>query len=217
MIVPVEDGGMNSIRLVLAIVAGCCLLRPEPLIAQGLDFISPFGSLQFSADVVITTKNGMTMTQKMYCDAGKVRTEMSMQGMQTISIERPDLKKIYNVMVAQKMVMEVPFDPSQFKSQPGDASGEHGKYEPVGPDTVDGEACTKYRGMAAKSDKVFFYWVAAATKAPVKLATDDGSFTMIWKNYKPGPQDAALFEPPADYQKMTTPSAPAKAPSDTDL
>jgi hypothetical protein len=211
-VLAVEDAGMNPSRLFLLIVAGCWLLHSKSLFAQDLDFASPFGpTLQFSADVVIMTKDGTTMTQKMYCDTGKVRTEINEHGMQVISIERPDLKKIYSVMVAQKMVMEMPFDPSRFKNQTAAASGQHGKYEPVGPDVVEGVACTKYRGMAAKDDKVFFFWVDAATKAPVKMASEDGSFTMLWKNYKAGPQDAALFEPPAGYQVVHMPGAPGGA------
>jgi hypothetical protein len=35
--------------------------------------------------------------------------------------------------------------------------------------------------------------------------------TMLWKNYKAGPQDPALFEPPADYKVMTMPAMPGGA------
>ena len=35
MFLPVEDAGMNPTRLVFVIVAGCCLLRPEPLADVG--------------------------------------------------------------------------------------------------------------------------------------------------------------------------------------
>jgi hypothetical protein len=82
------------------------------------------------------------------------------------------------------------------------------KFETVGPDTIDGVACTKYK-MTTKDNKVLFWWVNMATKAPVKVTSDDGSFTILWKNYKAGPQDAALFEPPTDYQVMAMPDAPS--------
>jgi hypothetical protein len=62
--------------------------------------------------------------------------------------------------------------------------------------------------MTAKDNKVFFWWVGLATKAPVRLAADDGSFTLDWKNYKAGPQDPALFEPPKDYQTVEAPNIP---------
>src|SRR5271169_6118719 len=97
-------------RLALLIVIGCCLLRSEPLFAD--DVTSPFSpDAQFSADMITTAGKGMTFTTKLYCDKGKMRMEMATQGMHIISIVRPDLKKIYSVMVDQKMVTEMPFDP----------------------------------------------------------------------------------------------------------
>jgi hypothetical protein len=207
---PVEDAGMNSSRLVFAIVAVCCLLRSEPLFAE--DFASPFGpTQQFSADMIITTKDGATMTQKIYIDTGKMRTEMSMQGIQMVSIVRPDLKKIYQVMVTQKMVMEMPYDAEKIKKQIPAISASDGKFEALGPDTVDGVDCTKSKMTSGKENKVFFFWVDADTKAPVKMMAEDNSMTMLWKNYKAGPQPAALFEPPSGYKIMTMPVMPGGA------
>ncbi len=63
-ILPAEDGGMNSLRLVLALVAGCCLLRPEPLAAQAAATTAPAPfemDKQYSADLTIVTKDGMTI------------------------------------------------------------------------------------------------------------------------------------------------------------
>src|SRR5260221_10056808 len=108
------------------------------------------------------------------------------------------------------MVMTMPYDPEKYK-QMATASGPQGKFEAVGPDTVEGVACTKYKITSDKDSKVSFMWVDAATKAPVKMASEDGSFTLLWKNYKAGPQDAALFEPPADYKMMTMPAMPGGA------
>lgn len=200
---------MNPSRLFLVVVAGCCLLRPESLFAQTPDAVSPFGpTKQFSADMVITTDKGQNITQKIYNDSGKVRTEMSMQGMQMVSIVRPDQQKVYSVMVAQKMVMVMPYDPEKYKKMMVASSGPQGKFELVGPDTVEGVVCTKYKVTSDKDNKVFFMWVDAATKVPVKMMAEDNSVTILWKNYKTGPQDPALFEPPADYKVMSMPGAP---------
>jgi len=92
------------------------------------------------------------------------------------------------------------------------STGPQGKFEVVGPDTVEGVACTKYK-VTSKDGKVFFYWIDTAAKAPVKMTADDGSVTIVWKNYKSGPQDASLFEPPADYQMVSMPSMPGAPPA----
>jgi Domain of unknown function (DUF4412) len=202
----VETPEMKPLRLALLIVAGLCLLQPRILPAQTA--AAPYTpDKQYSADQVITTKDGMNVTSKVYADDGKMRTEMTTQGMQMISIIRPDQKKMYSVMPAQKMVMTMSLDSSKLKNMPS-TTGDDSKFETVGPDLVDGTPCIKYKMTSSKTDKVFLWWVAVGTKAPVKMAADDGSFTLVWKNYKTGPQDAALFEPPADYQVMEMPSAP---------
>ncbi len=193
---------MNPSRLFLLVVAGCCLFSPRLLLAQAPPFTP---DKQYSADEVITTKDGTSVTVKAYMDNGKMRNEMNTHGMNVVSIIRPDEKKMYSVMPAQKMVMEMPLDPEKMKAKMPSTSGDDGKFELVGPDMVDGAACTKYK-MTSKDNKVFFWWVKDATKAPVKMTSDDGSFTIVWKNYKAGPQDAALFEPPAGYQVMNMPS-----------
>jgi hypothetical protein len=202
---------MNPSRLVVLIVAGFGLLLP-PLVDAQAPSAPPIPSpsappftpdKEFSADQVATSKIGISMTGKIYMSDGKARAETEMQGMQVISIMRPDQKKMFMVMPAQKMVMVMNLD-DKMMTQINAASGDDGKFDAMGPDTVDGVAATKYK-MTTKDGKIFYWWVAVATKTPVKMTADDGSFTLNWKNYKAGPQDAALFEPPKDYQTMEMP------------
>jgi len=201
---------MNPSRLLFALVAVTCLLRPTTLPAQ--EAAPPFAmDKQYSADLLITTGQGETITQKVYSDNGKIRTEMTMQNMQMVMIIRPDQQKIYQVMVGQKMVMEMPYDPNKFKKQMVAASGPQGKFEVVGSETFGGVACTKYKVTSSKDKNVFFFWIDASTKVPVKMTAEDKSVTILWKNYKVGPQDDSLFEVPADYQVMAMPVMPGAA------
>lgn len=200
---------MNRFHL-LVLTLGCCLAFTHSLVADNT--MSPLAAnKQFSADQVVTA-GGTTMTSKVFSDNGKMRTEMTTSGMQMVSIVRPDLQKVYSVMVAQKMVMEMPYDPGKYSQQIASA-GSDGKFEAIGPEAIEGVACTKYK-ITSKDNKISFMWVDAANKTPVKLAAEDNSYTVLWKNYKVGPQAASLFEPPADYQVMQMPGAPAAtAPS----
>ena len=151
------------------------------------------------------------LTVKIYMDNGKLRNEVTANGMQMVSIVRPDQQKMYSVMTAQKMVMVMPLDPEKIKRVMPLGSGGDGKIETVGPDTVDGVAATKYK-MTTGEGKVNFLWVDAARRFPVKIASEDGSFTILWKNFQVGPQDAALFEPPSGYQVMNMPAMPGVPP-----
>jgi Domain of unknown function (DUF4412) len=198
---------MKLLRLFLLIVAGGCFFRFEPAFAQSAELAYAFPK-QFSADEVVTTKEGNTMNMKTYMDNGKVRSEMTANGMQVISIIRPDQQKVYSVLTARKMVMVIPLDPAKVKQMLPPGSGGDDKVEKVGPDTVDGVASTKYK-LTSSNGKVSFLWVDAAKQFPVKLASEDGAYTVLWKNFQPGPQQAALFEAPSDYQVINMPTAPS--------
>jgi len=196
---------MNLTRLALLIVAGCSLIL-NPLRAQTPAAAPWTPDKQFSADQVITTKDGMTIQSKVYVDSGKIRTDIDAHGMSMSSIILPDEKKMYTVMQQQKMVMEMPLSDAKAKQAAAAAGGGNAKFELVGPDTVDGTATTKYKMTTDNSTKVFFWWINPATHSPVKMAADDGSVTMSWKNYKTGAQDPALFQPPSGYQVMQMPA-----------
>ena len=53
--------------------------------------------------------------------------------------------------------------------------------------------------------------VTGSAEAPVKMMADDKSYTMYWKNYKAGPQDASLFEVPKDFKVMGIPGSSGPA------
>ena len=196
--------------LLLAVVAGACLFgaalvsaqTPTPA-PQTPPWTPP---KQFSAEQIITAGGGVH-DAKTYRDGGKVRMEMDAAGMQVVSIIRADQGKMYSVMPAQKMVMVMPLNPAT-QQKMTEASGDDSKFELVGPDTLDGVPCVKYKSTASNGT-VLFWWINPTDKTPVKMASADGSISAIYKNYKIGPQDAALFEPPADYKTMEMPSMPA--------
>lgn len=194
---------MNLTRLAFVVVAGCTLFL-NPLRAQMPAAWAP--DKQFSADQTVTTKNGMTINGKIHVDTNRIRTDIDAGGMAMSSIVLLDQKKMYTVMDAQKMVMEMPLSATKAQQLQAAAGGGNAKFDLVGPDLVNGTACMKYKMTAGADPKVFYWWVSAATKTPVKMAADDGSFTVLWSNYKPGPQDPAIFTPPAGYQVMQMPA-----------
>jgi hypothetical protein len=193
---------MNFSRVALVAVAGCTLLL-NPLRAQSAAPWAP--DKQYSTEQVMTTKDGMTMNMKVYVDSGKMRTETNMRGMAMTAIVLPADKIMYTVMEAQHMVMQMPLSDAKAKQMAAATGGGGANFQLVGPDTVDGTACTKYKMTAGTDPKVFDWWINTATKTPVKMAAEDGSFTLTWKNYKAGPQDPSLFQPPAGYQIMQMP------------
>jgi hypothetical protein len=212
-IVPNRKYAAVKLSLVAGFLLAGCLLHPEPLAAQAAPAaLPPFAfARQYSAVMVITVRDGNVITNKVYMDGGKVRSELAMQDNSMAMIVRPDQQKVYRVIVDQKLVMEMPLDPAHYDKLMGPA-GPNAKIEAVGPETVNGIACMKYK-VTTPDGKICDLWVDAAKKAPVKLVEQDGTYSAEWKNYQTGPQPAALFDPPADYHKVAAPVAPPAAPA----
>jgi hypothetical protein len=194
-------------RFLVGLVA--CALAVRLLPAQeAQDLASPVTfSKQFSADMIVTGEDGRAMRQKIFTDNDKVRMEMDAGIGPIMMIVRPDQGKVYSIMESQKTIMAMPFDPKTLEAQMAFATGLDRKYDNLGPETMEGVACTKYRFTSADR-KVYYLWVDTARKIPVKMAAADRSFTLLFKNYQVGPQDAALFTLPTGYQTMELPSLP---------
>jgi len=198
---------MNPSRLVFVIVAGCCLLCPASLRADAA--VPPFAmDKHYSADLSIAVKDGPNVESKTYVDGDKMRSDVAMNGMAMEIIVRKDTKKIYQIMVAQKMAMESDYNPDKMAGNTAASFGPEGTFALVGPDTVDGVACTKYTVTSDKTKQVFYFWLDTAKKIPVQMAATDGSLVVKWKNYASGPQDASLFEVPTGFQVMPMPAMP---------
>ena len=201
---------MNSLRLVAALVAFGCLLGPMVLLAQD---DAPFTmGTQYSADVTIITKSGLKIEAHTYLDGDKLRSETKLNGTSVATVVRKDTKKLYHIVTSQNIVMESNFDPAKATGNNAVVYGPTGKFKLLGAEGVDGVPAAKYE-VTASDGKVSYFWMELATKAPLQMASKDGAMTVQWKNYKPGPQDPKLFEPPASYQLMAAPTpAPANAP-----
>jgi hypothetical protein len=194
---------MSQPRFLLLLALG--IFAAVPLRAQ--DSNSPvLFSKQFSADMTTIAKNGMRLESRVYTDSSLLRAETNFQGMKIVTIFRPAEQKMYAILDAQKIVMEMPYDAEKYKEQISAATGIDGTFTKVGPDTIEGIACTKYTETSTDGH-TYNVW-ADANKLPVKIAATDGSFTMFWKNYVPGPQSPELFQPPTGYQVMSLPALP---------
>ena len=204
---------MSPSRFVLTIVAGCCLLRPAFLAAQ--DTSAPFEmAKQYSSELLISSQGGKPVPSKTYVDNDKIRNEMTMNGLNVAMIVRRDEHKIYQLILNQKMGIELAYDPNRYKNA-ATTTGPEGQFEESGPDAIDGVSCTKYKVTSSRTGQVFWFWLDTAQKVPVQMASDDGTMVVKWKNFKVGPQPAALFEIPPGYQFMTMPKVPEMQPPPT--
>lgn len=152
---------------------------------------------EYHVEMIFTAKNGFSVTNEVFVDNGKTRTDINLQSAYMIAIARPDQGKSYTLNVDTKTGTQRPFDAS--KAQMG-VTGSNAKFEPIGFEVIRGISCTKYK--VTNNGKAWFLWVDTARQAPVQLVPENGEngvITITYKNYQVGPQDPALFELPAGY------------------
>ncbi|OGW85365.1 MAG: hypothetical protein A2987_04520 [Omnitrophica bacterium RIFCSPLOWO2_01_FULL_45_10] len=153
----------------------------------------------FSAEMVSYSSEG-SFTAKLYVSGDKSRTEMR----EAVTISRMDKEVVWVLMPAQKMYIEQPVDMRTAASMREKVDGEIER-KAEGEETIAGRNTTKYRVTFEVSGKreSIFQWIDESVHIPVKTAAIDGSWSTEFKNIETGPQDPALFEVPAGYNKMT--------------
>lgn len=188
---------MNKILLSLVLVVAC--LTTQSLRADEIPLKWPS---EFSVEMV-THASGQEIATKMFKGKDKTRMESNVQGMESVTIVRMDLKKMYMLMPAQKMVMEMPMNDSMVPDMAipkGDV-----KWEKLGSETVNGMACDKYKVTATyegKTSDMIYFLDSKGYPARTEITTQGQTVTVDYKNWSNGEPDAALFEVPADYNKM---------------
>jgi len=158
---------------------------------------------QYSVDLVMTHE-GKNFTMKRFIDGGRMRSEIESEGHQMIMLERPeDGGAIYNIMPSEKMMMKM--TPSKMMPEASRAAAKQAETKPadvqierLGVEKLDGRAAVKVR-MSAEGHSVLG-WFEEGSGAPIRMETEGA--VIEWKNYKPGPVPARMFELPKDYQVM---------------
>src|SRR5580658_9837886 len=118
---------------------------------------------------------------------------------QKVSTVLPSQKK---VTVRQLFTPEVIVDKNQL-AMVSLNFGKNAKVEKIDSESLDGVATDKYKLTLSDGKApggVGILWIDAPKQSPIKFASEDGALTVEWKSFQPGPQDAALFEPPAGYR-----------------
>lgn len=165
----------------------------------------PVPTVEYSADRTMETDQG-DFSGKVVVAKDKERTEMQMQGMSSITINRRDKQVSWMLMPQQRMYMENDLGSAQ-QQQPPTGPPPDVTISEVGKETLDGIETTKYKLVMKDGEAGGFMWF---TKEGINMKMDllqkqgrnKTRMTMTLTNLKIGPQDPALFEIPPGYNKM---------------
>ena len=163
---------------------------------------------EFTATMV-TKAGGVEIPGKIYVKENKVRNEVQAGGQTSIHILRPDKKVVWIIMPKQKAYVEMPITHTAQQKMLPLTEDQKAKMKKVGTETINGYSCDKYETTMSHQGKPMqvFTWVATDLGVPIKIVSEDGSFSMEYKDIKPGQVADSLFDVPQDYKKMQLPFA----------
>jgi hypothetical protein len=165
----------------------------------------------FSVDLVMKSE-GLDLTMKRSIDHGRIRTDMTTGDQQFTMIELGDEKGTTLVLMPeQKMAMKqtragMEEAMKKVKKQAKEeaeaqvAAAPELKIEDLGDEAIEGHTAKKIRFVSDQGPVLG--WFDKESGAPMRFeSTIEGKKSTIeWKNLKPGPQPAELFEVPKGYE-----------------
>ena len=167
---------------------------------SGIAAVANAAFAPYSADLVTVT-GGRQSTTKVYVADSRLRTEVTTNSMQIVTITRLDEKVVYVLLPLQKVFVEKPL-----REEDGllaYISNQNAQRELVGTETLKGQSCDKYK-MTVR-DQVFYVWINKSSHTPMLMFSADKKTRTEWNNVQVGPQPLDLFKPPGDFQKFVTP------------
>jgi len=164
---------------------------------------------EFSADFVMKSPGEILPVKgKIFVKNGLIRHEVSERGDRQVTIVRPDKGVIWVLNADDKMYFEVAYQESDRRFDSWTPEEEQ-KAKYLGKETVSGVVCKKFELVEEGNRSV--YWVVEKFRFPIKIESQDG--VLEYKNLKEGGANDTLFQPPADYERITmdgpAPAAPA--------
>jgi len=163
---------------------------------------------EFTA-TMLTRGGGMEIPGKVFVKGEKVRNEFQAASQTGIQIMRLDKKLVWVIMPKQKAYLEMPLTQEAQQKMFPLTENQKANLKKIGAETVNGYACDKYETTMSLQGKAMklFVWIAPDLGMPVKMASQDGSLGMEYKDIQKGAVADSLFEPPQGYHKLKMPFA----------
>ncbi|HDS16119.1 MAG TPA: DUF4412 domain-containing protein [Proteobacteria bacterium] len=160
---------------------------------------------EFSADME-TLVAGKTVSQgRIFIKGDLSRHEMNQEGRRMIIINRPDRGLAWTMMPQEKSYLEIAMENRDDEMMPENWSADlRLSANRRGTETINGIACDKYE-LVTEDEKVI-YWIDPQNDLPVRVVSQDSEVN--YRNVRPGPQSADLFEIPTGWRKISLPRLP---------
>ncbi len=168
------------------------------------------GVASFKYDMVVTSAEGETLTQKMWLKGKKMRMEGTIEGRSMVYLVDADEQLAYIYFPAENTAMKIGLAEAKETAgeSPTEQSGSIIQYNPVvvGSEIWDGKSCLVVT-YTDKGDKVkTWLWKKYGFPIKIERTTAKGTTVLELKNIELGGISDSMFELPAGVQIMQIPS-----------
>ncbi len=164
----------------------------------------------FKYDMVITSAQGETLTQKMWMKGKKMRMEATIEAQVMIYLVDTDKQVSYMYIPAQNMAMKMDLAKAQetVGESPTEQSGSIQNYNPVtlGTEVLDSKSCLVVEYTTGTESVKMWLWKKYGFPIRTETTTDKGTIVLELKNIELGGIPDSMFELPAGVQIMQIPS-----------
>jgi len=155
-------------------------------------------------DVLVSGPGIPAMTMKAWLKSNRMRTEMTQQGTNVVTLIDNDAKTMYAYMPAQNLAMKIPFDPAQVPKAPtGDAESIlNSNARIVGTETIDGKVCSVVEYTSGQDSVKTWIWQDKGLPIRIETTSSTGKTTIEYKNIDFSDIPDSMFELPAGVTIM---------------
>jgi len=182
----------NRRHVLIAAAVGCLWMAAE----------AGAWALEFTADQVTKT-NGRVHKASIYYRDTMWRLDHQDLGPVNVTIVRKDKQVMWLLLSRMKHFKTVPYDPQQAPKVGERLEGEVGREE-IGSEVYDGHPTTLYQVTVRLGGRevVYYQWLAADIRFPVKLARKDGSWIVEYHNVKLRTVSDYMFQLPVNFRPL---------------
>jgi outer membrane lipoprotein-sorting protein len=133
-----------------------------------------------------------------------MRTEMTRQGTNVVTLIDNDARTMYAYMPSQNLAMKIPFDPSQAPESPAGAAGSilNSDARITGAETIDGKVCSVVEYTSDQGSVKAWIWKDKGLPVRIETTSSTGKTVIEYKNMDLSDIPDSMFELPAGVTIM---------------
>jgi outer membrane lipoprotein-sorting protein len=154
--------------------------------------------------MIITNPEGFTLTNTIWFENNKMRSEMATEGQTIITLTNFTTRTVYIYYPDQNMAMRADYEPTETALDETDGIEQYNP-EILGTEMLDGKECLVIRYNIEGATTKMWIWKEYGFAIRIEVNDQNGLTTIQYKNISFSDIDDSLFELPAGVEILDIP------------